>query len=221
MSDIGGVELVIFDCDGVLIDSEVISCGTIAALLTEFGVPTDLPRALERYLGRPAAAVTDDYEQATGLPVPAAFMSEWRTRLFDAFSETLQPIPGIRDALEAIQVPICLASSSDGERIEFSLRKTGLWDLFEGRAFNTGMVVNGKPAPDLFLLAANRMNVAPARCLVIEDSVSGVRAAKAAGMTAWGFTGGQHHALVNGAEQLRAAGADRIFSAMSALTIAA
>ena len=221
MTDEKAFGLVIFDCDGVLVDSEIISCGTIARLLTEFGVPCDFPQALDRYLGRPAQAVIDGYQKAKGQPLPAEFMRKWRTQLFDAFDESLEAIPGVRKAIESLPVPICLASSSDAERIERCLRKTGLWDIFEGRAFNTGMVVNGKPAPDIFLYAAGAMRVHPADCLVIEDSPSGIKAAKTAGMTAWGFTGGRHYTVPEQTERLLAAGADRILTGMDMLRVAA
>jgi HAD superfamily hydrolase (TIGR01509 family) len=129
----------------------------------------------------------------------------------------LLAIPGIRAAVEALPVPYCVASSSDGERIAFMLRKTALWDLFDGRVFSTTMVRHGKPAPDLFLLAAATMGIPPAQCLVIEDSVSGIAAAKAAGMTAWGFTGGSHFSVVDRTQDLLAAGADGILSAIAEL----
>lgn len=211
--------LVIFDCDGVLVDSEIISCGTIARLLTEFGAPCSFPQALDRYLGRPAQAVLDTFQKETGRTLPAEFMKKWRTQLFEAFDKSLEPIPGVRKAIDAISVPICLASSSDAERIERCLRKTGLWDIFEGRAFNIGMVVNGKPAPDIFLYTAGAMHTHPADCLVIEDSPSGIKAAKTAGMTAWGFVGGQHYIAPEQTERLLAAGAERILTSMDMLKI--
>lgn len=221
MADEKAFRLVIFDCDGVLVDSEIISCGTIARLLTEFGVPCNFPQALERYLGRPAQAVFDTFQKETGRTLPVEFVRKWRAQLFEAFDRSLEPIPGVRKAIEEISVPICLASSSDAERIERCLRKTGMWDLFEGRAFNTGMVVNGKPAPDIFIYAAGAMRVHPADCLVIEDSPSGIKAAKTAGMTAWGFVGGQHYLVPEQTEQLLAAGADRILTRMDMLKITA
>ena len=215
------LDLVIFDCDGVLVDSELISCGTVADLLSPVDPGCDLDRALRRYLGRPARAVTDDYERFSGGPLPDGFVRDWRTRLFGEFSRTLAPIVGVREAVAAMAVAHCVASSSDEERIEFMLRRTGLWDLFENRAFSTTRVANGKPAPDLFLLAAREMGAAPARSLVVEDSVSGVTAAKAAGMTAFGFTGGSHFAVLDQTDALRAAGADRIVGSMAELPDAA
>lgn len=213
-------DLVIFDCDGVLVDSEVISCGLVAEMMRQFGADHDLLQALRRYLGRPSTVVTDDYVQLSGQPLPADFVKEWRSQLFDEFDAKLESIPGVRAAVEALPVPYCVASSSDEERIEFCLRATRLWPLFEGRIFSTTMVANGKPAPDLFLLAASQMGAAPHRCLVIEDSVSGIKAGKAAGMVTWGFSGGSHYAVLDQTEDLIAAGADRVMNRMSELRLA-
>jgi HAD superfamily hydrolase (TIGR01509 family) len=217
--DRGGFDLVIFDCDGVLVDSETLSCATVARMLSRHGAPCDLPTALDRYLGRAASAITDDLVRITQAPVPAHFVREWRTELFEAFANDLVPIDGVRETIAALNVPYCVASSSDEERIELTLRKTDLWDLFEGRIFSTSMVARGKPAPDLFLLAASRAGVAPGRCAVVEDSVSGISAAKAAGMTAYAFTGGSHFAVVDHTRKLRAAGADHIVESMQSLRV--
>lgn len=204
--------LVIFDCDGVLVDSEVISCGAVADVLTRHGVPTDIEAVLRKFLGRPASAVTEYYTSQTNAPLPGDFISGWRSNLFARFEKELTAIRGIQVALEAIDLPRCVASSGDEERIGVSLRKASLWEQFEGNIFSTTMVKHGKPAPDLFLFAAERMGVDPSRCLVVEDSESGIRAAKAAGMTAVGFTGGSHYAVLDNTASLRSAGADHIIS---------
>jgi HAD superfamily hydrolase (TIGR01509 family) len=214
-----GCQLVIFDCDGVLVDSEVVSCTIVASMLSNHGVPCDLPMALDRYLGRSASLVTEDYMRLTGRPVPQGFVDEWRARLFEAFLGELAPIDGVAEAIKALSIPYCLASSSDEQRIELSLRKTGLWSLFDGRIFSSTMVANGKPAPDLFLLAAERMRILPQHCVVVEDSVSGVMAAKAAGMTAIGFTAGSHFAVRDRTTDLLNAGADCIVAGMNGLQI--
>ncbi|MGX1786594.1 HAD family hydrolase [Bosea sp. NPDC055332] len=203
-------DLVILDCDGVLVDSETISCGLLVDLLSPFDPDYDLPYVMRRYLGRPASAVIEDYERMTGGPVPDSFRRDWRARLFSAFAKDLQPIAGVREAVEAFDADYCVASSSDEERIEFCLRQVGLWDLFEGRIFSTTRVKRGKPAPDLFLLAAAERGVAPERCLVVEDSVSGVKAAKAAGMTAFGLAAGSHFSVLDQRQPLIEAGADRL-----------
>jgi HAD superfamily hydrolase (TIGR01509 family) len=212
-------DLVIFDCDGVLVDSEIISCSIVARMMAPLGSPYDLSQALTRYLGRPATAVTDDYVQLTGRSLPDGFMVAWRKELFDDFNRELTQIAGVREAIATIGLPYCLASSSDEERIEFCLRKTGLMELFEGQIYSTTMVTNGKPAPDLFLLAANQMGATPQRCLVVEDSVSGIKAAKAAGMTACGFTGGSHFAVLDLTHELIGAGADHVVGSMKDLSI--
>lgn len=209
--------LVIFDCDGVLIDSETISCSTVASILARHGVPTDMPEVLARFLGRSANAVTDHYVRTAKRPLPLYFVEEWRTQLFEAFARNLTPIEGAREAIEALGIRYCLASSSDEARIELTLRKTALWDLFEGRIFSATMVANAKPAPDVFLLAAAAANVAPERCLVVEDSVTGITAAKAAGMTAYGFTAGSHFDITDQTQELLRAGADRIIGSMKEL----
>ena len=204
-------DLVILDCDGVLVDSEIISCRTLVDILSPFDPSYGLETVMRRYLGRPSSAVIEDYERMTGGPASADFAKDWRARLFASFSKELQPIAGVRSAVETFASDYCVASSSDEERIEFCLRKTKLWDLFDGRIFSTTRVRHGKPAPDLFLLAASERGVAPERCLVIEDSVSGVTAAKAAGMTAYGLAAGSHFAILDQRQALLAAGADRLF----------
>ncbi len=212
--------LVILDCDGVLVDSEVIGCRILVDILSPFDPGFDLAAVMQRYLGRPSGAVVEDYERMTGRPAPADFARDWRARLFSAFRSHLQAVEGVREAVEAFGSDYCVASSSDEERIELCLRTAGLWDLFEGRIFSTTRVQRGKPAPDLFLLAARERGVAPERCLVIEDSVSGVTAAKAAGMTAYGLAAGSHFAVLDQRPALVAAGADRLFESWRDLALA-
>ncbi len=212
-------DLVILDCDGVLVDSEIISCGTLADILSPLDPAYNLPFVMRRFLGRPASAVIADYERLTGGAAPPGFTADWRHRLFAAFSAGLKPIEGVREAVEGLGCDYCVASSSDGERIEHCLRATGLWDLFAGRIFSTTRVERGKPAPDLFLLAARERGTTPGRCLVIEDSVSGVQAGKAAGMTVYGLTAGSHFGVVNQRDALLAAGADRILGSWRELAM--
>jgi HAD superfamily hydrolase (TIGR01509 family) len=215
-------DLVIFDCDGVLVDSEVLSCGTVVRVFERHGVPCDLATVLTRYLGRPASTVTDDYVRLAGRPLPAAFMTDWRADLFESFAQHLVAMPGAREAVEALRrlaMDYCLASSGNEERIEFALRKAGLFELFEGRTFSTTMVERGKPAPDLFLLAAATRGVIPSRCVVIEDSVAGVTAARAAGMTAVAFTGGSHFQVMDQTQSLLDAGASCVVPSMEDLRV--
>lgn len=213
-------DLVILDCDGVLVDSETISCRTLVDILSPFDASYDLEAIMRRYLGRPASAVIEDYERMTGRPASSDFTQDWRAQLFAAFRQDLQPIEGARTAVESLGSDYCVASSSDEERIEICLRKADIWDLFEGRIFSTTRVKRGKPAPDLFLLAAHERGAAPERCLVIEDSVSGVTAAKAAGMTAYALAAGSHFAVLDQRQALLAAGADRLFESWRELALA-
>jgi HAD superfamily hydrolase (TIGR01509 family) len=134
-----------------------------------------------------------------------------------ALAAELRPMPGIRELLASLQVPYCLASSSGGARIALSLQLAGLTEYFDGRIFGTELVVHGKPAPDLFLHAARAMAAPPERCLVIEDSDPGIAAARAAGMTAWGFAGGSHLSAGDAADRLRASGAAAVFAKMDAM----
>ncbi len=215
-----GFDLVILDCDGVLVDSETISCGTLSEMFLPLDPAFDVPFVIKRYLGRPATAVLEDYERLTGRPAGEGFARDWRQRLFAAFSRDLQAVPGIRTAVEGLDCDYCVASSSDEERIEHCLRTTGLWDLFDGRVFSTTRVKHGKPAPDLFLLAARERGADPGRCLVIEDSVSGVKAGKAAGMTVFGLTAGSHYAILDQRDALLEAGADRLLGSWDELPVA-
>jgi HAD superfamily hydrolase (TIGR01509 family) len=207
-------DLIIFDCDGVLVDSEVLSCSCLADVLADHGVELGLDRALELFAGRNVAAVRE-YCSALGHPLPDEFSADLATRVRDAFSSSLSPIEGIGSVLERLRVPSCVASSSDLERVSLALALTGLAAHFGERVYTSQMVKHGKPAPDLFLHAAARMQTDPGRTLVVEDSVSGVTAGKAAGMTVWGFVGGGHYASRDGRAILLAAGADRVFTRMA------
>jgi len=215
-------DLVIFDCDGVLVDSEVISCRTVARMFERHGVRCDLATVLTRYLGRPASTVTDDFARLARRPLPPGFVDDWRAELFEAFARDLLPMPGAREAVEALRlsaIDYCLASSGDEERIEVALRKAGLFDFFEGRIFSTTMVERGKPAPDLFLLAAATRGVTPGRCVVVEDSVAGIVAARAAGMTAVAFTAGSHYRVLDQTQPLLDAGASCVAASMPELRL--
>jgi HAD superfamily hydrolase (TIGR01509 family) len=209
-------DLIIFDCDGVLVDSEVLSCGCLSDVLASHGIDLGVDEALELFVGRSITAVREHYG-ALGRLLPDEFSNELKIRVRERFSESLLPIEGVGSALGNLKLPICVASSSDLDRVSFSLMLTGLSGYFGGRLYTSQMVKRGKPAPDLFLHAAAAMRADPHRTLVIEDSVSGVRAGKAAGMTVWGFVGGGHYASRDGRAILQAAGADRVFARMSEL----
>ena len=207
-------DLVIFDCDGVLVDSEVLSCQCLSEVLGECGIALSEDEAVELFLGRSTAAVLDHYRDDCRF-VPDAFLPELKSRVLQRFSESLCPIPGIDSVVSRLESPFCVASSSDLDRVSRSLALTGLAPLFGDRLYTAQMVPRGKPAPDLFLYAAAQMRTAPQRTLVIEDSVSGVIAAKAAGMAVWGFIGGSHYASRDGRAMLYDAGADRVFDRMT------
>jgi HAD superfamily hydrolase (TIGR01509 family) len=207
-------DLIIFDCDGVLVDSEVLSCRCLSETLAAYGINLGLDQALDLFLGQSVTAVFQHYE-TLGCAIPKQFADELRMGVRAVFLSSLCPIEGVKSVLEGLRIPHCVASSSDVDRVSFSLSLTGLAPHFDTRLYTSQMVARGKPAPDLFLYAAERMQVDPNRTLVIEDSVSGVRAGKAAGMTVWGFVGGSHYQSRNGQAILREAGADRVFGRMA------
>jgi HAD superfamily hydrolase (TIGR01509 family) len=206
--------LIIFDCDGVLVDSEVLSCRCLCEALAGCGIEVGLEETLDLFLGRSLDAVLDHY-QGLGRSIPRQFPAELMAKVQETFRAALCPIEGVGSVLEGLQIPHCVASSSTLDRVSLSLALTGLARHFGDRLYTAQMVDRGKPAPDLFLYAARRMQADPARTLVIEDSVSGVRAAKAAGMTVWGFVGGSHYRVRDGAANLHEAGADRVFARMA------
>ena len=185
-------DLVIFDNDGVLVDSEPISNRILAAYLTELGHPTTYEDSIRDYMGSAMHRIHDLVLERTGRVLPAGFDDEFHTRVFDAFRRDLTPVPGVAavlDRLAADQVPYCVASSGSHERIRVGLGTTGLLDRFDDKCiFSSQDVGRGKPAPDLFLHAAREMGVEPARCAAVEDSPLGVQAARAAGMDVFGFT---------------------------------
>jgi HAD superfamily hydrolase (TIGR01509 family) len=207
-------DLIIFDCDGVLIDSELLSCRCLSEVLAGYDIDLGLGQALDLFLGRSVTAVREHYA-ALGRLIPEQFSAELKAGVHAAFLSGLCPIEGVSSVLEGLQIPHCVASSSDMDRVSFSLSLTGLAPHFDSRLYTAQMVELGKPAPDLFLYAAERMHANPRRTLVIEDSVSGVTAGKAAGMTVWGFVGGSHYQLRDGNAMLSRAGADRVFARMA------
>ncbi|MGY8664021.1 HAD family hydrolase [Bradyrhizobium sp. UFLA05-109] len=207
-------DLIIFDCDGVLVDSELLSCRCLSEVLSEFGIALSEQQALELFLGRSTKAIEQHYRDL-GQVVPDGFLPRLKSRVLATFAGALQPIPGIGAVVSELNRPFCVASSSDIDRVSLSLDVTGLKPHFGDRLYTAQMVRHGKPAPDLFLYAAEKMRTDPARTLVIEDSVSGVQAAKAAGMTVWGFVGGSHYRARDGRAILAAAGADRVFAQMT------
>lgn len=186
------IDLVIFDCDGVLIDSEIISARMLVDELAGLGVNIDLDYVAHHFLGRSYPTVMKQIRAEFGLDLPPEFEDQYRARLMAAFATGLKIMPHVRPVLEAIDMPFCIATSSSPMRAASSLGLVGLSHLTGSRLFTATMVERGKPAPDLFLLCAARHGADPANCLVIEDSLNGIRAGKAAGMQVWRFTGGGH-----------------------------
>ncbi|WEX85945.1 HAD family hydrolase [Sinorhizobium garamanticum] len=184
--------LVIFDCDGVLVDSEPISLAVLVEALDAAGVSMTTAEASERFLGRSLKSMSAILHDEHGLATDDAFLEGMRTRLYARFREELKPVHGIRRAVEQLDGACCVASSSQPERIRLSLTVTGLIDLFEPHIFSASMVALGKPAPDLFLYASEQMGYASADCVVVEDSPAGIEAAKAAGMRVFAFAGASH-----------------------------
>jgi HAD superfamily hydrolase (TIGR01509 family) len=211
--------LLIFDCDGVLVDSELIAHAAMAELMTELGRPMILPEALGIFAGRSLRDALAAAEAWLGAPIPPEASAQAGRRLLARFRRELKPVEGVRAAIEALPHPRCVASSSTRERIEVSLEVTGLAPLFGANVFSADQVANGKPAPDLFLLAARSLGAAPRDCIVIEDSPLGIQAARAAGMGTVGFAGASHaNALLAG--RLADAGAETVIRAMTDLAAA-
>jgi HAD superfamily hydrolase (TIGR01509 family) len=189
---------VIFDCDGVLVDSEPISNRLLAEMLTEVGLPITRAEAVDAFMGRPWKMVPA-WAEEQGAPLPEGFRRRYLDAMFAIFKEELQPVPGIVAALDAISLPNCVASSASIEKMRFTLGHTGMWDRFEGRIFSATEVAHGKPAPDLFLHAAASMGWEPAECAVVEDSPAGVEAGLSAGMTVFGYAGSTPASWLDGA----------------------
>lgn len=181
--------LVIFDCDGVLVDSEVISNEVLAEVVTELGWPQTLDDALRRFKGLAMPDIWQIVAAELGTLIPEAVDRDFRRRQLHALRTRVQPVPGIRELLADLPVPFCVASNGPPEKMEATLGSTGLLPWFEGRLFSRMEVSRPKPFPDLFLHAARCMNAPPTRTLVVEDSPLGVRAARTAGMRVLGFVG--------------------------------
>ncbi|SOH92263.1 haloacid dehalogenase superfamily, subfamily IA, variant 3 with third motif having DD or ED [Monaibacterium marinum] len=186
------IDLVIFDCDGVLIDSEGLSAQVLIKALAKLDIDVDIDYFCANFVGRSFPTVAQDIRNRWNVALPEGFEASYRADLLAEFETHLHPTDGLEEMLTRLQTPWCVATSSSPERVSNSLRITGLAHWFEGRVFTASEVKNGKPAPDLFLHAARKIGVDPARCLVIEDSVPGVQAALAANMRVLRYTGGLH-----------------------------
>lgn len=216
MSTPSPYDLIIFDCDGVLVDSEALACVVHADVLTEYGYTITAAQVHERFLGRSAREARLEVEGELGRVLPDTYTAQLRATIDRVFGEKLAPVPHIAETLGKLSQKICVASSGTPTRIRSSLTTTGLIGHFDPHLFSAMQVAHGKPAPDLFLFAAAQMTTPPSRCLVIEDSVPGVTGAFAAGMTVIGFTGGSHCRPGDG-NRLRAAGATIVIDDMRKL----
>jgi HAD superfamily hydrolase (TIGR01509 family) len=210
------IDLVIFDCDGVLVDSEVISCRAHADVLSRHGYPITPEQVLERFLGHSMRQAAIEVEAELGRNLPEDCHTQVDTEICRQFEASLQATPHIVETLARIALPTCVASSGPPEKISASLNRVGLYDRFAPHIFSAVQVRRGKPAPDLFLFAAEQMQTSPARCLVIADSLAGIAGAIGAGMTVLGFNGGSHCSRGYG-DRLRAAGAAVVFDDMRQL----
>jgi HAD superfamily hydrolase (TIGR01509 family) len=203
-------ELVIFDCDGVLVDSEPIANRIFSEMLCEAGLPMDYEETVRTFMGRSMPVCVQIASERLGRPLPDGFVDDFRRRTTEAFRRELRAVPGVEAALDALGLPTCVASSGEHAKIRTTLGLTGLLGRFEGRIFSAADVARPKPFPDLFLHAARSMGAAPERCVVVEDTAIGASAGAAAGMRVLGF------ARVSDPAALAAAGA-QVFHDMAEL----
>jgi HAD superfamily hydrolase (TIGR01509 family) len=217
------MDAVIFDCDGVLIDSETIAHEVELEAMKRLGLSFDSAKYKARFQGlavKDWGEALDEHHQAElGTPLPAGFIEGLSAEITRRILSDIRPISGAVEAARAVRGLKAIASSSPKVELHGKVRGLGLWDDFDGHIYSGDDVLRGKPAPDLFLLSAERLGVWPARCVVIEDSVNGVKAGVAAGMTVWGFVGGPH-CLPDQSERLTGAGAVRVLPHMSAVEAA-
>ncbi len=180
----------IFDCDGVLVDSEPIAVKIDQVTLAAVGMPMSEAEIIDRFMGRSEAVMWAFIEEQLGRPIPAELRARSNSLYQEAYERDLVPVPGVLDAIAQLTQAMCVASSSEPRSLHHKLELTGLLPYFEGRVYSANQVANGKPAPDLFLFAAEQMGFAPHACAVVEDSHYGVSAALAAGMSVFGYAGG-------------------------------
>ena len=188
------IDLVIFDCDGVLVDSEIIAARVEAEIITAAGVEIEADEIMTRYSGLTVKDMLLAIESERGVPLQASLLDRMREATDRSLKSQVQAIDGVRAAVAGLRLPFCVCSNSRPERIELMLEKTGLLPLFSGRIFSAQATPTArpKPAPDVFLHAAGEMKAEPKRTIVVEDSVHGIAGARAAGMRVIGFTGGSH-----------------------------
>jgi HAD superfamily hydrolase (TIGR01509 family) len=203
--------LLIFDCDGVLVDSERLSHGVMQQMLAELGVQLSFDATVDRFIGTSLPVCLARVAELLGGTLPEGFRSRFAQRTRDAFEAGLQPVAGVEALLGALRTPCCVASNGNRAKVDFTLGHTGLLPRFAGRIFTADDVLHPKPAPDLFLHAARCLGAEPRHTTVIEDTPTGIAAAKAAGMRAIGF------AAMTPRQRLAAAGADVLVDSMDEL----
>ena len=186
------VELVIFDCDGVIADSEVLSANLLVRELLAYDIRIDAEYVFRNFVGKSFPVVAGIIGKRFGIELPSTFVSDYRAALREAFTESLQTTPGFLEMLSQLTCPACVATSSSAPRVSHTLETLGLTGYFGADVFTASQVALGKPAPDLFLFAARAMSTPPERCLAIEDSAPGIEAALAAGMKVWRYVGASH-----------------------------
>ena len=186
------IDLVIFDCDGVIADSEVISANLLVRQLLAHDIRIDADYVFRHFVGKSFPVVADIVGERFGTTLPPTFVSDYRAALREAFADGLQTTPGFLDVLGQLACPACVATSSSAQRVAFTLETLGLAEHFGADVFTASQVARGKPAPDLFLFTAHAMSTTPECCLVIEDSVPGIEAGLAAGMSVWRYVGASH-----------------------------
>ncbi len=206
-------DLIIFDCDGVLIDSEILAGEIYTQALAGIGIRISVEEERREFVGLSRASVAAKIETRYKIKLTDGFWDDMRAQEFKTFKEKLKPIPGAVDFVKAVKNKKCVASSNGPQTLKFTLGLVGLWDSFAPNIFSALQVKNGKPAPDLFVFAAKQMGAEAASCLVIEDSIAGVRAAKAANMRVFGFAGGSHCGPEH-ANNLKNEGAEEVFVKM-------
>lgn len=209
--------LVIFDCDGVLVDSEPLAMRVLLEAIAECGLQIDPERAYDLFLGRSLAGITATLRSDFAVDLDDAALERMRLKLYAAFRAELRPLEGIGQALDRLETAFCVASSSQPERVRLSLEVTGLLARFEPNIFSATMVAFGKPAPDLFIHAAHRMGARPRDCVVVEDSPAGIEAARRAGMRVLCFTGASHAGAPGHRAALARLEPDAMFDNMSDL----
>jgi HAD superfamily hydrolase (TIGR01509 family) len=202
------LQLVIFDCDGVLVDSERMTHEVLVAALSDLGINLEVDEAMRLFMGSTLAGVIAKVETLLGAPLPERFIGAWRARLYDEFRERpVLAVAGVEALLSSLSLPCCVVSNGPFEKMRTTLGVTGLLNRFDGKLYSPDMGLRGKPHPDLLLAAARDFKIEPGQVLVVEDSPSGVRAAKAAGMRVCGFAAASH----TDAAALAAAGAEVLY----------